>query len=183
MSPYLSSSWIVASRSNLYWNPEHPPPSTVTLKHVPFREISLSRLTQLSLIISASSCDSIAALVAKPTSLDDLALFRGDLRDFKSCLSVTLFEEFSENYKLSCVYLCVTWSCHTLLEIWQRKTYINKREKYRFDAKFEDNPHTAWRSFAMFLTSISWLWRPARKCCSWIFLKLRFQTTTAALVG
>lgn len=59
---YLSSSWIVESRSNLYWNPEQPPPSTVTLKQAPFSDISFKRLTQLSLIIRESSDVFTAAL-------------------------------------------------------------------------------------------------------------------------
>lgn len=52
---YMSSSCIFESKSNLYWNPEQPPPSTVTLKHVPSLAICLKRFTQLSLMTKASS--------------------------------------------------------------------------------------------------------------------------------
>lgn len=42
LSNYLSSSFWTASTDNLYWNPEHPPPSTAILRYSPFPMISAS---------------------------------------------------------------------------------------------------------------------------------------------
>lgn len=50
---YLSSSAILVSKSNLYWNPEHPPPSTTTLKNWPFSQISFKRFMQFSVRITS----------------------------------------------------------------------------------------------------------------------------------
>lgn len=43
-----SSSFILLSNSNLYWKPEHPPPSTITRKNLSFSSlvISVSRRMQ-----------------------------------------------------------------------------------------------------------------------------------------
>lgn len=37
---YLSSSFLLRSTENLYWNPEQPPPSTCILRYSPFSMIS-----------------------------------------------------------------------------------------------------------------------------------------------
>jgi hypothetical protein len=47
---YISSSLMLFSNSNLYWNPEQPPPSTIIRKQLPSVAISFKRFTQLSLI-------------------------------------------------------------------------------------------------------------------------------------
>lgn len=39
---YLSSSFLLLSTENLYWNPEQPPPSTCILRYSPFPMISSS---------------------------------------------------------------------------------------------------------------------------------------------
>lgn len=39
---YLSSSFLLLSTENLYWNPEQPPPSTCILRYSPFAIISAS---------------------------------------------------------------------------------------------------------------------------------------------
>jgi hypothetical protein len=56
-STYISSSLMVFSKSNLYWNPEQPPPSTITRKQLPSVAISFKRCMQLSLIWSASDVE------------------------------------------------------------------------------------------------------------------------------
>jgi len=53
-STYISSSLMLFSKSNLYWNPEQPPPSTIIRKQLPSVAISFRRFTQLSLIWSTS---------------------------------------------------------------------------------------------------------------------------------
>lgn len=70
---------MFGSKSNLYWNPEQPPPSTVILKHTPSSAISFKRFAQLSLIIN-SSADLTAASVDTPR--DDVivdTLYHGEL--------------------------------------------------------------------------------------------------------
>lgn len=42
MGIYLSSSFLLLSTENLYWNPEQPPPSTCILRYWPFSMISPS---------------------------------------------------------------------------------------------------------------------------------------------
>lgn len=48
LSPCLSSGLITVSSENLYWNPEHPPPSTSSLRNSDPSVISRSLWTQLS---------------------------------------------------------------------------------------------------------------------------------------
>lgn len=42
VAAYLSSSFLLLSTENLYWNPEQPPPSTCILRYSPFSMISPS---------------------------------------------------------------------------------------------------------------------------------------------
>lgn len=71
---------MLLSKLNLYWNPEQPPPSTITLKQVFPSVISFKRLTQLSLIIISSSLVLLATLVDKFCNLDSDFAVHGVLR-------------------------------------------------------------------------------------------------------
>lgn len=56
---YLSSSFLTVSTENLYWNPEHPPPSTAILRYSPFSIISASlwRKKMSWFINNSQKCD------------------------------------------------------------------------------------------------------------------------------
>lgn len=53
--PCLSSGLITVSSENLYWNPEHPPPSTSSLRNSDPSVISRSLWTQLSVRCTSPS--------------------------------------------------------------------------------------------------------------------------------